>query len=89
MKLRSRVRIETDEKSNVAMNTINPKKLLNSKWTAVHPANKEKHFLVTEMAFDEVGAVTHCLIEAVMSKRATSIDWMLLRNKDNWLQGWK
>ena len=30
------------------MNPLNPKKLLNSKWTAVKPRNKEKHFLVTE-----------------------------------------
>ena len=71
------------------MNTINPKKLLNSKWTAVNPTNKEKHFLVTEMSFDEDGGVTDCLIEAVISGRAISIDWMSLRNKDTWLQGWK
>jgi tryptophan-rich hypothetical protein len=49
------------------MNSINPKKLLNSKWTAVMPTNKEKHFIVTEIEFDESGAVTSCLIEAVMS----------------------
>ncbi len=28
------------------MNKINPQKLLNSKWTAVKPVKKEKHFLV-------------------------------------------
>ena len=37
------------------MNQINPKKLLNSKWTAVKPAHKEKHFLITEIEFDEEG----------------------------------
>ena len=26
---------------------LNPRKLLDSKWTAVNPRNKEKHFLVT------------------------------------------
>ena len=71
------------------MNTINPKKLLNSKWTAVNPNHKEKHFLVTVMVFNEDGAVTHCSIEAVMSRRVRSIDWKSLQNKDNWLQGWK
>jgi hypothetical protein len=30
------------------MNNINPKKLLNSKWTAVTPVNKEKHFMNSE-----------------------------------------
>ena len=71
------------------MNKINPKKLLNSKWTAVNPTKKEKHFLVTELVFDEEGDVTDCLIEAVISNRAESIEWQELKNNDNWLQGWK
>lgn len=71
------------------MNRINPKKLLNSKWTAVMPRNKEKHFLITEVKFDEEGEVSHCLIEAVMSKNTESIDWTILKNTDNWQQGWK
>jgi len=70
------------------MNQINPKKLLNSKWTAVNPVKKEKHFLVTEVKFEE-GEVVHCLIEAVMSKRAESIDWTILKAQENWLAGWK
>jgi len=40
------------------VNRINPKKLLNSKWTAVNPTKKEKHFLITEVEFDEEGVVT-------------------------------
>ncbi|MFM6921870.1 MAG: TIGR02450 family Trp-rich protein, partial [Polynucleobacter victoriensis] len=30
-------------------NSIHPKKLLLTKWTAVHPINKEKHFLVVKV----------------------------------------
>ena len=71
------------------MNRINPKKLLQSKWTAVTPINKEKHFLVTEMEFDEEGNVLHCLLEAVISNRATAIDWHDLKNTEHWRQGWK
>lgn len=71
------------------MNTIHPKKLLHSKWTAVQPVNKEKHFIVTEVEFDEEGVVVDCVIEAVMSKRTESIDWTVLKNTDNWRQGWK
>ena len=71
------------------MNPISPKKLLHSKWTAVQPVNKEKHFMVTEVEFDEEGAVVDCVIEAVMSKRTESIDWTVLKNTDNWRQGWK
>lgn len=71
------------------MNTLNPKKLLNSKWTAVNPANKEKHFLVTEVEFAENGAIVHCLIEAVMTRRSMVIEWSTLANDDQWLYGWR
>ena len=71
------------------MNKINPKKLLNSKWTAVEPVKREKHFLVTEVEFDDTGDLVHCIIEAVLSKRSAPIDWQELKNSENWLQGWK
>jgi tryptophan-rich hypothetical protein len=71
------------------MNKINPRKLLSSKWTAVTPSNKEKHFIISEVEFDEEGVVVSCVIEAVMSKRSTSINWHDLKNESNWLQGWK
>jgi len=71
------------------VNKINPKKLLNSKWTAVNPVTKEKHFLVTELEFDEEGDVVHCLIEAVISNRSEPIEWTELKNNDSWLLGWK
>ena len=34
------------------MNRVSPKKLLHSKWTAVEPRNREKHFLVTRVITD-------------------------------------
>ena len=71
------------------MNKINPKKLLNSKWTAVTPANKEKHFIVSEIEFNEDGLVISCGIEAVMSKRAIPINWHELKDDSNWVHGWK
>ena len=71
------------------MTKINPSKLLNSKWTAVKPLRKEKHFLVTELEFDEEGDVVHCLIEAVISNRSAPIQWRELKNDGKWLQGWK
>ena len=71
------------------MTRINPKKLLNSKWTSVTPENKEKHFLITDVEFDEEGKVIHCLIEAVISKRSMSVKWRELKNEANWQQGWK
>ena len=71
------------------MNRINPAKLLHSKWTAVEPKNKEKHFLVVEVDYDEEGIVIDCLLEAVMSRRKTAVNWRDLTNSDHWKQGWK
>jgi tryptophan-rich hypothetical protein len=71
------------------MNTINPKKLLNSKWTAVNPKNREKHFIVTEVGFDEEESVISCAIEAVISRRSMLIEWQALEDVSVWLHGWK
>lgn len=68
---------------------INPKKLRHSKWTAVTPQNKEKHFMVIEVEFDEEGAVVLCLLIAVYSEQEYSIDWRELKNTEVWLQGWQ
>ncbi len=52
------------------MNPLNPKKLLLSKWTAVQPARKDKHFLVTKVVAPEIaGEKTQWVdIEAVFSR---------------------
>lgn len=71
------------------MTSINPKKLLNSKWTAVSPQHKEKHFIITKVTFSDEGLVAACLIEAVMTKRSSHIDWQDLKNNTLWLQGWQ
>jgi tryptophan-rich hypothetical protein len=70
------------------MNQINPKKLKLSKWTAVNPQNKEKHFIVSKVTFDEENNVSLCVIEAVMSNKESSIDWKTLKNSAHWKQGW-
>jgi tryptophan-rich hypothetical protein len=71
------------------VNQINPRKLLNSKWTAVTPKAKEKHFLVTDVEFDEEGVVTACEIEAILTHRTSAIDWRTLADDTLWRQGWK
>lgn len=71
------------------VNRLNPKKLLNSKWTSISPSQKEKHFLVVEVETDDDGAVIDCVIEAVMTKRTQSINWQTLKNASDWQQGWK
>ncbi|WP_417597474.1 TIGR02450 family Trp-rich protein [Oceanospirillum sp.] len=70
-------------------NQINPRKLLQSKWTAVEPMDREKHFLVTEVEFDEEGTVTYCELEAVISHKLYPINWQDLKDASRWRQGWK
>lgn len=71
------------------MNKLNPKKLLNSKWTAIPAIDKEKHFIIVEVEFDEDGNVIECITESVFSKNQYSISWRDLKEAKKWLQGWK
>lgn len=71
------------------MNRLSPKKLLNSKWTAVQPQRKEKHFVITEVEFDDDANVVRCLMQAVMTQREFEIDWQSLKQSNSWLAGWK
>ena len=71
------------------VNKLSPKKLLHSKWTAVSPKHKEKHFMVIEVEVDEDDVVLGCVIEAIISKRQLTIKWRELKSTDHWLQGWR
>ena len=71
------------------MNRINPSKLLLSKWTAAHPQNREKHFLVTELFRDEDGTVLEIELQAVLTQRSERRDWPVLKDKTIWQMGWK
>ena len=75
----------------IAANALSPKKLLHTKWTAVSPRNKEKHFLVTKVIEPEPpGAPVELVeIEAVISQRASLIPWRELRDSTKWRPGWK
>ena len=41
------------------MNPIHPKKLLLTKWTAVVPRNREKHFVVSKVALPKKPSHQH------------------------------
>ena len=70
------------------MNTFNPKKLLNSKWTAVTPVNKALHFIVTELHFDADRHVTFCVLEAVINQQTFVLPPTSLKESSIWMQGW-
>jgi len=72
------------------MNRFNADKLLLSKWTAVAPIDRQKHFIVTELVRDETDQhVVSCMLEAVINKRLFPIDCSDLKDSQFWLQGWK
>ncbi len=71
------------------MNPVNPKKLLQSKWTAVCPRNREKHFLVSAVHHDDAGVLQTCVLEAVHSHREMEVDWRDLKNVERWRMGWQ
>ena len=70
------------------MNRINPNKLLLSKWTAAHPQNREKHFLVTELFRDDEGTVLEIELQAVLTQRSERYQWQILSEQDHWRFGW-
>lgn len=72
------------------MNPLHPKKLLLTKWTAVQPQAKDKHFLVTGVITPEPPEVEiqGVEIEALFSKATRRIDWRELRDEGLWRQGW-
>ena len=70
------------------MNPLNPKKLLLTKWTAVTPLAKQKHYLVSrvikpDMPTDPIELVE---IESVFSKATQIIQWRDLQDDGVWLQ---
>ena len=69
---------------------LSPKKLLLSKWTAVAPQRKEKHFIVTQVHEPEVpgGPVETVELEAVHSGRSQVLGWRELADTTRWKRGW-
>ena len=69
---------------------LSPKKLLLSKWTAVAPLAKEKHFVVTRVIEPEPPNVKieQVELQAVHSGRSMTVHWRELTDANRWHQGW-
>ena len=61
-----------------------------SKWTAVTPMAKQKHFLIRRVIqpTTETDPVEWVEIESVFSKATQIIQWRDLQNDEVWRQGW-
>ena len=69
---------------------INPRKLLLSKWTAVVPQAREKHFMVVRLidpALPEL-PVEEVELQAVLTRRSQTLPWRDLTDTACWRQGW-
>ena len=71
------------------MNRINPGKLLMTKWSAVEPKRKERHFIVTRLIRNEQGTLIACELEAVINNNVHRVDWRDLKDSAVWITGWK
>jgi tryptophan-rich hypothetical protein len=71
-------------------NPLNPKKLLLTKWTAVKPIHKRKHFLVSKVIIPDLPEmpIEFVELEAVFDKSVQVISWRDLKETEIWLQGW-
>lgn len=71
-------------------NPLSPKKLLLSKWTAVVPVDRQKHFVVTRVVEPDPPAapVEWVEMEAVHSTRVVVLPWRELTDATRWRQGW-
>jgi tryptophan-rich hypothetical protein len=73
-----------------ARNPLSPKKLLLSKWTAVAPRDKEKHFVVVRVLEPVAPAlrIEEVELQAVHSGRVQVLPWRELKDASRWRQGW-
>ena len=73
---------------------LSNKKLLLTKWTAVKPQHREKHFLVSrvhdpQLPSDQTIPKNYVELEAVLTKRRYILSWTDLKDLNRWLQGWQ
>jgi len=73
------------------MTPLHPKKLLLTKWTAVNPIAKNKHFLVSRVIKPELPelAIEWVELEAVYSNAVRRIHWRQLQDETIWRRGWQ
>lgn len=71
------------------VNNINPIALLGSKFTKVNITQKEKHFDLIKVSFDEDQHVELCVIQAVFTQNEYTIDLRELKDSQQWKVGWK
>ena len=70
------------------MNQVNPKKILDSKWTAATPKDGDKHFTVTRLWWEKRGKLSQVQLTGVVTGSQRAIHWRELKDNDKWRPGW-
>ena len=71
-------------------NPVNLKKIVGSKWTAVLPENREKHFIVLDWERDENDQPTDRIqLEAILTGTVRLLHHKALAEQEEWLIGWR
>ncbi len=60
-----------------------------TKWTAVEPKRKERHFIVTKLIRETDETIVACELEAVINKNNYEMDWRELKDTKVWKMGWE
>jgi len=63
------------------------KQRIGSKWTAQHPQNKEKHFVIVDITHPTTTS-PRCLLEAVLTKQRMELPLRELEDIQKWKLGW-
>ena len=71
------------------MNQVNPKKVLDSKWTALLPKNREKHFVITRCSYSAPNKLDKVFLQAVLTGAVYEIAWRDLKDSNVWRIGWQ
>ena len=69
-------------------NPVHPKKILDSKWTALQPENGEKHFIVRRCTYSAPGKMDQVELEAVLTGNGYWMAWRDLKDAGVWRMGW-
>ena len=82
--------MSTASSHHTRKNPLSPKKLLLTKWTAVTPRNREKHFVVLRVIEPEPPSirVEQVELQAVHTSQVYLLHWRELTDASLWCQGW-
>ncbi|WP_208726504.1 TIGR02450 family Trp-rich protein [Corallococcus terminator] len=64
-------------------------RLVGSKWTAVQPREREKHFVVLRWVGEGDDPPQELELEALLTLRLHRVPWRALADREHWLSGWR